>query len=212
VQEFDVTAEEFLVGRARLRLWRPAQPQALEDPEAERGSAGPVWAHAWTSGVVLAGVVAHCALRDVRVLELGCGLGLVGLAAATAGANVTVSDRSRYALAFAAASAEDNGLTVQTVRCDWSDPTPLASGAPWDLVLGADVLYDERSAHQLLLLLGKVVSRHGQIWLADPRRAPAQAFLAAASSDWRHARRACGYGVQLHRLHRRNDTSPSDPA
>jgi predicted nicotinamide N-methyase len=202
VPEFDVTADEFELGGRRVRIWRPAQPQYVDDPDAERGAAGPVWAQLWTSGIVLAGIVAHQRLHDARVLELGCGLGFAGLAAAVAGARVTVSDRSRYALAFAAANAQDNGFSVQTVRCDWRDAAPLAAAGPWDLVLGSDVLYDTRSAYHLLALLGRVTDPAGEIWLADPGRDPAQAFAAAASGDWRLSRRSCGHGIRLYRLRR----------
>lgn len=95
---FDITAEELVVGHRRLRLWRPLEPQDVDDPEAERVTAGPVWAQTWTSGVVLASTVSHWRIQNARVLEVGCGLGLVALAAAAAGARATVTDRSRYAL------------------------------------------------------------------------------------------------------------------
>lgn len=197
---FDITAEELMVGERRLVLWRPLEPQDVDDPEAERGTAGPVWAQTWTSGMVLASIVSRWRLQNVRVLEVGCGLGLVGLAAAAAGARVTVTDRSRYALGFTAVNAEANGLTVETIRCDWRDPAPLVANGPWDLVLGSDLLYDEHSAYRLLMLLGRVVTRSGEVWLADPGRDPATAFFAAATTDWRHAERRCGHGVRLHRL------------
>lgn len=203
---FDVSAEEFAFAGGRLRLWRPARPRDVHDPDAERGAAGPVWAQTWVSGVVLAGIVARCSLPGVRVLELGCGLGLVGAAAARAGGRVTVSDRSKLALAFAAVNAEDNHLTVETVQCDWQGAQALEARGPWDLVLGADVLYDERSAHALLALLDRVVSADGEVWITDPGRDPASAFLAAASTSWRLSRRSCGHGVLLHRLVR-----PSGP-
>lgn len=165
-----------------------------------------VGAASWTSGLVLASLVAHCSLRGVRVLEVGCGLGLVGLAAATAGGEVTVTDRSTYALAFTAVNAEDNGLAVETVRCEWSDPTPLRPLGPWDLVLGSDVIYEERSAYHLHILLDRVVAADGEVWQADPGRAPAGDFVAAAAAQWRHSRRSCGYGVCLHRLVRISGT------
>lgn len=197
---FDITADELEIGQRRLRLWRPLEPQDVDDPEAERGTDGPFWAQTWPSGVVLASVVSRRRLQNVRVLEVGCGLGVVGLAAAAAGARVTVTDRSRYALGFTAVNAEANGLTVETIRCEWRDPAPLVTSGPWDLVLGSDVLYDEHSAHRLLMLLGRVVARAGEVWLADPGRDPAKAFFAAAKTDWRHAERRCGYGVHLHLL------------
>ena len=199
---FDVVVEEWPVGRG-LRLWRPLRPQEVDDPAAERGLAGPVWAQVWTSGFALANMVSHCALRGVRVLEVGCGLGLVSLAAASAGARVTATDRSPYALGFTAVNAEDNGLAVDTVRCDWSSPEALEAAGPWDLVMGSDVLYDDTSADHLRRLLARVIAPAGEVWLADPGRPPAAGFTAAAEIDWRVSRRPSGHGVWLHRLVRR---------
>ena len=42
----------------------------------------PYWAELWSSSLALARVMAVRPLRGVPVLELGCGLGLVALAAA----------------------------------------------------------------------------------------------------------------------------------
>ena len=207
--DLELSAQEVMIGARRLRLWRPARPQELVDGGAESGAAGPVWAHTWTSGIVLARLITDRALQDLRVLDIGCGLGLVGVAAAAAGAAVTVSDRSAYALAFAAVNAEVNGLSVEAVRCDWRDPAPLAVRGPWDLVLGADLLYDERSAFHLLRLLDRLVAAAGEVWLTDPGRRAAAAFTAAASVDWTLSRRACGSGVVLHRLRRDPDAGRS---
>lgn len=171
---------------------------------------GPVWAQVWTSGFVLANMVSHCRLRDVRVLEVGCGLGLVSLAAAGAGARVTATDRSRYALAFTGFNAEDNGLVVDTVWCDWSSADALEAAGPWDLVLGSDVLYDDRSADHLRRLLARVTAPEGEVWLTDPGRPSAAGFTAAAVNEWRLSRRPSGHGVWLHRLVRRERSPAAD--
>lgn len=197
-----------MLGGRRLRVCRPAHPSEVRDPDAERDAAGPFWARTWTSGVVLAGLLARCPLRGVRVLELGCGLGLVGIAAARAGGRVTVNDRSKLALAFTALNARENRLAVETVQCGWQSPQALEAHGPWDLVLGSDILYDERSAHALTALLERVVAADGEVWITDPGRDAASAFLASASTAWRLSKYRCGHGVLLHRLVRPSSPRP----
>jgi predicted nicotinamide N-methyase len=208
VLPFDVSAEELRLGGRRLRIWRPAHPTEVQDPYAERGDAGPIWAQTWTSGVVLAGLLARSPLHGVRVLELGCGLGLVAIAAARAGGRVTVNDRSKLALAFTALNADENGVAVETVQCDWQSPQALEARGPWDLVLGSDILYIEQSAHALTALLGRVVAADGEVWITDPRRDAASAFLASASTAWRLSNYRCGHGVLLHRLAQSSSPHP----
>ena len=51
------------------------------------------------------------------------------------------------------------------------------SRAPWDLVLGADVLYPHADLTDLAELLPRLVTAGGEVWLADPGRPPAAAFV-----------------------------------
>jgi predicted nicotinamide N-methyase len=99
------------------------------------------WAHLWPSALTLAHFIARTNLiaPGMRILEIGCGLGLVGLMAAKRGAVVTLTDYSDEALAAARRNAELNHLTISTARFDWNDP-PDSAWKP-DLLLGADVLY-----------------------------------------------------------------------
>ena len=120
------------------------------------------------------------------MLELGCGLGLVAVTAALAGARVLAVDRSPEAAAFAAANAADNGVTLQVAVCAFEEPGPLLAGAPWDLVLAADVLYEPRNVPVLLGLLPRLVDDGGEVWLADPGRQMRDPFLAGlAEAGWR---------------------------
>jgi methylase of polypeptide subunit release factors len=76
------------------------------------------------------------------VLELGAGLGLVGLAAARRGYRVTLTDHDADALAFARETARVNGLAIpQTRVVDWRSP-PLE--VRMDRIVAADVLYESR--------------------------------------------------------------------
>ena len=175
--------EEVVPLRGRdLRLMRPRDTEALLDEEAfDRDEFLPYWAELWPSSLALARTIAGRALRGARTLELGCGLGLPSIAAALAGGRVLATDWSPEAVAMTAANAERNGARLETLVCSWTAPGPLLERAPWDLVLASDVLYEPRNADALLALLPRLGP---EVWLADPGRAPSDAFLEAARSDW----------------------------
>jgi predicted nicotinamide N-methyase len=130
--------------------------------------------------------VAGRPLAGQRVLELGCGLGLVSVAAALAGGEVLAVDRSPEAVTFTAANAARNGASLRTLVCAFDQPEPLLAEAPWDLVLAADVLYEQRNVPVLLWLLPRLVGPGGEAWLADPGRNGLETFLSGAeAAGWR---------------------------
>ena len=57
---------------------------------------------------------------------------------------------------------------------------PLVGRGPWDLVLGADVLYLRHNVEALLRLLPPLLAGGGEALIADPSRAGGRDFLAAA--------------------------------
>jgi predicted nicotinamide N-methyase len=118
--------------------------------------------------------VASLDLRGRRVLELGAGLGLPSLAAALRGADVLATDWAEDAVALLEANAARNGLALRTELVRWAEPERFGTG--WDLVLAADVLYEQRNAEQLLELLPRLAA--GEILLAEPGRPFADDFLA----------------------------------
>jgi predicted nicotinamide N-methyase len=138
-------------------------------------------------------------VRGLRVLELGCGLGLPSLAAALGGAEVLATDWADDAVALLHRNAERNGLSLRAERVRWDAPEPLERGAPWDLVLGADLLYEARNAEELTALLPRLGRA---VLLADPGRPFAPGFLARAAERWRIETRLVAESptVRLHRL------------
>ena len=134
----------------------------------------PYWAVLWRSGVALARFVASSAVADLRVVELGCGLGLPSLVAASRGASVLATDFEPEALELVARNAASNDVSVETMLVDWSSAESLVERGPFDLVLAADVLYDPDAVEPLLTLLPRLAPC---VWLADPGRPPAAGFL-----------------------------------
>jgi predicted nicotinamide N-methyase len=135
-----------------LSVLRPSAPDQLLDEEAfARDEFLPYWAELWPAGRALAAALPE-RLAGVRVVELGCGLGLPSLVAAARGAEVTATDWAEDAVALLACNAARNGLAVETEVRDWRDPWPRE----FDLVLAADVLYEQRNVEPLLARLGEL--------------------------------------------------------
>jgi predicted nicotinamide N-methyase len=133
-------SETLQVGGVDLTLLRPESPEALIDEDAfAHDEFLPYWAELWPAATALAE-----ALPDVdglRVVELGCGLGVPSLVAAARGAEVTATDWSEDAIELLRANAERNGLSLVAEVRDWRRPW----ADRFDLALAADVLYEHRN-------------------------------------------------------------------
>jgi predicted nicotinamide N-methyase len=163
-----------------LRLLRPRDAEALiSEEEFARDEFLPYWAELWPSSLELARALPE--VSGLRVLELGCGLGVPSLVAAAAGAHVLGTDWSDEAIDLLRENAARNGLELEAEVVDWREPEPLLARAPFDLVLAADVLYERRYVDVLLALLPRLAD---DVLLADPGRPFTKAFLAAAASEW----------------------------
>ncbi len=176
--------ERVRVTRWEITVERPRSADALIDEAAfARDEFLPYWAELWPSAIALARHVSGLDLRDRRVLEVGCGLGLPSVAAALAGAEVVATDWSEDALSYATRNAARNGVRIATALVRWDDPDSLEAHGSFELVLAADVLYEPRNAAPLLGLLGRTVATGGSALVADPGRRHAGAFLEEARRD-----------------------------
>lgn len=138
----------------------------------------PYWADLWPSSRVLAAYVIAQAGDGKRLLELGCGSGLVASAAAVAGYEVTATDYYSDACAFARVNAwHASGQAIGAYMLDWRNlPSDLAR---WDVVVASDVLYEKPQATQVADVLVRTLSRDGVAHVADPGRLALEDFLAA---------------------------------
>jgi predicted nicotinamide N-methyase len=180
-----------------LRLLQPRDGAELPDDGAvEWAPVVPYWSVLWRSGVALGRELSGRRLDGLRVVELGCGMGVPSLAASRSGAAVLATDASAEALDLLARNARRNGLAVETARVDWRRPRTLLRRAPFDLALAADVLYERESVAPLLALLPQLAP---QVLLADPGRPAAESFLTEARRRWPVETRASGV-VSIHTI------------
>ena len=188
------------IGGRDLCLLRPRDAEALLSEEAfEHEEFLPYWAELWPSAVALAREVARLDVDGLRVLELGCGLGLPSIVAALGGAHVLATDWSPDAVEVAARNAERNGAELETALAAWGTASALVDAAPWDLVVGADLLYERRNVEQLLDLLPRLGD---DVLLSEPGRPFESTFLERARETWAIDSRPAGGRVRIHRLRR----------
>ena len=139
--DLDLVEERLELGPWELTLLRPRQAEALLDEDAfEHEEFLPYWAELWKSGLALAEEVVAREVRGLRVVELGCGLGVPSLAASLAGAEVLATDWSPTAIALLEENARRNDVRLETAIVAWAHADALVQRAPWDLVLGAEHL------------------------------------------------------------------------
>ncbi len=176
----DVVREVVIVEGRRFRIDRPSSSDLLLDypgvADAFRvDEYMPYWADLWPCARMLAkAILRHNWPKGLVVLEIGCGLGLGGIAALAQGMTVVFSDYDPNALRFAAANARLNGFkTFETMLLDWRDPPPHRS---FPLIIASDVCYEHRSIDPLLTLLHRLLTPTGECWLTDQDRPPAAMF------------------------------------
>jgi predicted nicotinamide N-methyase len=181
------------VGDFRFRLWTPTNPDALLDHlEAPAAAvnphlADPYWAKLWPAAPLLAeALVRNPPPAGTRVLELGCGSGLVGIAALACGLDVTFSDYVPLTVELALENAARNGFASRATGLvlDWhADHSPASERFPH--ILAADVTYDRANLDPLLAVLDHWLAPAGAAWFGDAGRSPAPDFVERARArDW----------------------------
>jgi predicted nicotinamide N-methyase len=138
----------------------------------------PYWADLWPAARMLAkAVLAEPWPAGLTALEVGCGLGLPGVAALAQGLRVVFSDYDATAVRFAANNAKLNGFTDFTTRpFDWRDPP---ADLHVDVVLASDLTYEARHIEPLVGLVQRVL-RPGGLCLWTDQDRPTMAALRSA--------------------------------
>ncbi|WP_297056892.1 methyltransferase [Thermosulfurimonas sp.] len=141
------------------------RPESLDPFLTGDNNSFPFWARLWEAAIVLADFVAT--LKPPRkILEIGAGLGVPGLAAAAFGHEVTLTDYEDVPLDLIRRSARLNGLEVRVSRLDWLNPEDLGE---FEVIIGAEVVYAGRLFQPLLDIFRRYLLPGGEIYLAHDR-------------------------------------------
>lgn len=179
-----VRVERPIIGGVAYELLAPQHGEALlDDPGVierfEQDEYMPYWAMLWPAAILLAHEVARWPAAPPgappsTVLEIGCGLGLVGLVAARLGYRVILSDHDDVALAFARENARRNNLPVpETRRIDWRQGCVDLRA---ERIIAADVLYETRNLKPVAEFIRAHLTTTGTALVCDPNRLTADSF------------------------------------
>ena len=138
----------------------------------------PYWAELWDSALAVATFVVERKrqVAGASVLDLGCGMGLSGTAAAAMGARVLFADLEAPALLFARLNSCAYSPRVRTRRLDWRKDR---LGERFDLILGADILYERKQWDHLEPFWRAHLAPGGSVLLGEPGRKTGEMFV-----DW----------------------------
>jgi predicted nicotinamide N-methyase len=194
-RRFETITEPVHVGALDLRFTRVRDPNVVLDQVAaeedrrdklagQRRPADelhlPYWAELWDSSLAiidfLAEILPRFDIPRLSVLDLGCGMGLTGAVAAAMGAKVMFADLEPDALLFARLNAIAHEPRVRTRRLNWQTARLTEQ---FDLIIGADILYDKTQWPHLEPFWRGHLKRGGTVLLGEPGRQTGDLFL-----DW----------------------------
>lgn len=203
-RRYVTSTREVQIGHLSFPFTRIADPDRVLDEVAEAADLRerlsgrreddehlhlPYWAELWDSAFGLGQLlakpmegkqIAPVPIYVPRMLDLGCGMGLAGTVAAALGAKVTFADIEPAALLFAQLNSLPWHQRVCFRKLNWRTD---AISQKFDLILGADILY-ERSQWEFLEPFWRAhLAKTGEIWLSEPGRQTGDMFI-----EWIKAR------------------------
>ncbi len=168
---------ELEIGEKKLQLKQLANLEAVARKSVIEKE-DPYWGYLWPSAIALARLVSEAEVEGKRLLDLGCGLGAVGITAAALGADVLLSDIRPEALTLSKENAQLNGLEVQTLQLDFT--APPADLGRFDMIVASDVFYEDGMMGAVLRFIRKHLDPEGLAWITDPMRVIEAGVLGAA--------------------------------
>lgn len=178
---YQVKLQNVSIGDYNYRIRSLKDRQQYADPEGEAAAAGifsgtwSLFGTLWPAAIVLARLMHEHAIENLRILEVGCGLGLASLVAHRRGADITASDHHPLARQFLSANTALNHFPpLRFESCDWAEESPGLG--TFDLIIGSDLLYEPDHPQLLSAFIDRHAAADAKVILIDPDRGQRSRF------------------------------------
>ena len=141
----------------------------VDDVEGISSANWSLFGVAWDAGRVLGQYMSEYDIEGLRILEVGCGVGLASLLLNHLDADITATDFHPRAQDYLDVNTELNGDDqIPFERSDWAN---LVTGlGQFDMIIGSDILYERGHS----ALLSAFIERHANpscvVIIVDPGR------------------------------------------
>jgi len=172
---YQVKFDTVTVGKTPFEIRSLRDRQQYDDPEGVSKKAGvspaswPLFGVIWPSGMMLADVMDDYPVKGIRILEVGCGLGLASLVIHNHGANITASDYHPMAEKFMHKNIDLNKFApIKFQIIDWAKIDNTLGR--FDLIIGSDVLYEPNHPAILANFIERHAGEQCKVIIVDPGR------------------------------------------
>lgn len=175
------TFEALDIKNMASRLDQLIQSKAIRDPLRDL----PLWAKLWPGSLVLGRFLRKFAPEGKSLLELGCGMGGLSLAASQYGfARILATDIDTDALLFARANVLRNRLegVIAVERRDVR--SPREGEEKFDMIAASELLYLDELHRPLLRYLDRHLAPGGKAFFCSDLARPKPRFQKLAAKDF----------------------------
>lgn len=167
------TTYEFGDSDIHVRTLRDRQQYSDDDQIAEQigiSSANwPLFGVVWDSSRILANLMHSFDAQGLRILEVGCGIGLASLVLNDRLMDISATDYHPEAENFLRENVILNGgKEIPFVLTGWGDE--YCSLGEFDLIIGSDILYERAHVELLSGFINRHIAIDGDVILVDPGR------------------------------------------
>ena len=174
-KRYETETKDLTIKDKNFRFFVARSLESFVDPE-DIFNDFPLWIKIWEASIILADYIAGLQVEpEKRFLEIGCGVGLVGIVASAFGHHVTATEYNSDALNFARANALLNKASnIEIKEMNWNKPQLKDS---FDTIIGSEIIYKESDFPSISNLFRTYLKDGGEIILAERIRKTSMEFM-----------------------------------